>query len=432
MSCRTQFRAKFLALGFACLAGLRLHGQEAASPTGHLSRQQAVQEALSRNPAITVAREQVEEAKAGITIATAIPDPSLVTEIDQERNFFNPGSGVEQDVGVQFTVPSRYRTHLNGRIARGGWQAAQFALTQLRQQIASQTAQAYDAVQVAVRHREDLTDSKRIAEQVLEKTQTRYQAGSVPRLDTIKAKVDLAKAENDLIANQKTIATSRSGLNRLLGRSLATALEVIEPLNVPGRVPELAALEQLAAASRPELRSMTAQRKAAHDSTTLARQFWAPDLNLTLWHSDVQGYPDSYKFDGGITFPLFFWQHQKGQVSQAEHHERELEAAAGDLFSQVMLDVDNSYTAATIAWEQAVFLRDQLLPEARQAFDVTFSSYSLGGSSALDLLDAKSTLVAAESEYTDALGAVNDAVADLERAVGAPLPPVTAGTSHEK
>jgi len=329
-------------------------------------------------------------------------------------------------------VPYPYRTHLNGKIARGGWQVAQFALTQLKQQIASQTAQAYDAVQVAVRHRGDLMESKKISGQFLEKTQTRFQAGTVPKLDTIKANVDLAKAENDLIANEKTISTSRSALNHLLGRSLEITLEEIDPLEVPGNVPELGALRQLAAAARPELRSMTAQRKAAHDSTTLAKQYWAPDLNLTLWHSDIVGAPDSYKFDGGITFPLFAWQHERGQVSQAEHHEKELEASESDLFSQVMLDVHNSYTTATIAWRQATFLRDDLLPEAHEAFDTTFTSYSLGGSSALDLLDAKSTLLSAESQYTDALGAVNDAEADLERAIGAALPPVKSGISHEK
>jgi len=50
-------------------------------------------------------------------------------------------------------------------------------------------------------------------------------------------------------------------------------------------------------------------------------------------------------------------------------------------------------------------------------------SYGLGGSSALELLDAKRTLLDAEKQYVDALGAANDARAALELAVGAPLPP---------
>ena len=427
-----NFRTLTVFLAVTGVGATLLRGQPLSAPSGHLSRQQAIQEAIEHNPSIVAAREQVAEAKAGITIATALPDPSLVTEVDQEKSFFNPKSGSEKDFGIQFTVPYPYRTHLNGRIARGGWQAAQYALTQLQQQIASQTAQAYDAVLVAVRHRDDLTQSKEISNQFLDKARTRFLAGTVPKLDTVKAKVDLAKAENALIANERTIATSRSALNHLLGRAMGVMLGEMEPLDIPRAIPGLSALEPLAVASRPELQSMRVQRKAAHDSTTVAKEYWAPDLSLTLWRSQIAGAPDSYKFDGGITFPLFFWQHQSGQVAQAEHHEQELEATERDLFSQVMLDVRNSHATADTAWRQAIFLRDQLLPEAHEEFDSTFNSYTLGGSSALDLLDAKSTLLDAESQFTDALGAVNDAVADLERATGAPLPAVTPETSHEK
>ena len=428
MSRQISISAGGLALAVACLCAPAMQGQQLAVSGLHLSRQQAIKEAIAHNPAITAAREQVAQAKAGITIATAFPDPSLVTEIDQEKSFFNPRSGSERDLGIQFTVPYPYRTRLNGRIARGGWQAAQYALTQLQQQIAAQTAQAYDSVQVAVRHRDDLTQSKGISAQFVEKTQARFQAGTVPKLDTIKAKVDLAKTENALIANERMIATSHSALNHLLGRGMDTMLEAIDPLEISGVVPDVGTLDQLAAASRPELQSLRVQRASAHDSTKLAKQYWVPDLNLTLWRSQIDGAPNSYKFDGGITLPLFFWEHHKGQIEQAEHHEQELNATERDLFSQVMLDVRNSQATAATAWRQAVFLRDQLLPAAHEEFDITFKSYAAGGSSALDLLDAKSTLLDAESQYTDALGALNDALADLERAVGAPLTTITLRT----
>lgn len=397
-----------------------------------LSRQQAVAEAMAHNPALVAANEQVAEAKAGISIAVAWPDPSLVTEVDQERNFLNPASGSERDVGVQFTVPYPYRTHLNRKIARANWEAANYSLTQSRQQTAFQTAQAYDAILVALRHRDDLTQSQEMSRKVLEKTEARFQSGTVAKLDVLKAKVDLSKAVNDLIANERAIATSRAGLNKLLGRPLGTDLEPTDTLIVPGPVPELTELEQLAAKSRPELQSMTVQQKAAHDSTVLAKQYWTPDLNLTLWNSQIDGAPNSYKFDGGITIPLLFWQHHRGPISQAEHHELELNATGSDLLAQVLLDVHTTYTEATTAWRQATYIRDELLPEALAAYNAAFASYSLGGSSSLELLDAKSTLLDAESQYTDALGAVNDSEADLERAVGALLPSVSSTTSHEK
>jgi cobalt-zinc-cadmium efflux system outer membrane protein len=130
---------------------------------------------------------------------------------------------------------------------------------------------------------------------------------------------------------------------------------------------------------------------------------------------------------------LLFWQHEKGEVAEARHHELELSATNSDLLAQVQLDVATTYATASTALRQAIFIRDELLLEAREAYRIASTSYSLGGASALDLLDAKRTLLDAESQYADALGAANDARADLERAVGAPLPPSTetAGVQHD-
>ncbi len=425
--------ARLLSAGVA-VAGLWspvARGEDGAPEAVRLSRRESVRQALAHNPGILAARELVAEAKAQITVATALPDPSLVTELDQLRNFWSPSSGTERDVGVQFTVPYPNRTRLNGRIARAGWRAAEWSLAQLEQQIAAQTVQAYDALLVARRHRDDLVQGRDLSAQFLDKTRERFRGGLVPRLDTLKAEVDLAKAENDLIANERTIATSQAALNRLLGRPLHAELAASDALEVPAALPAAAALEQVALRSRPELRGLAEQRQAARDATKLSRQYWAPDLNFTLWRSDIVGAPRSYKFDGGISLPLFFWQHQRGQVAQARHRELELAATNADLESQVLLDISNAYAAASTARRQAVYLRDSLLPEARRAFEVTLQSYNLGGSSALELLDAKGTLLSAEGDYADALGAVNDAMADLERAAGAPLPPGPPDSSHD-
>ena len=49
------------------------------------------------------------------------------------------------------------------------------------------------------------------------------------------------------------------------------------------------------------------------------------------------------------------------------------------------------------------------------------TSYTLGGSSALEVIDAQRTLLDAQTQYAAALAAANDAIADLERATGAPF-----------
>ena len=95
-------------------------------------------------------------------------------------------------------------------------------------------------------------------------------------------------------------------------------------------------------------------------------------------------------------------------------------------------DVRLAYATAATAFEQARYIRDELLPAARRAYDVARISYGLGGSSALEVLDARRTLLDAESQYADALGAANDARAELELAVGEPLETASSGDTHDR
>ncbi len=89
-----------------------------------LSRREAVAEALARNPAIEAAREQVAQARARVSEAKALPDPSFAATLEQEQGFLKPRTATAKDVGLGLTVPfptklrpGRPRGH--GGLARG-------------------------------------------------------------------------------------------------------------------------------------------------------------------------------------------------------------------------------------------------------------------------------------------------------------------------
>ena len=403
----------------------------AAPATLHLSRAQAIAQALADNPTVAAAVEQVAQARARVAEATALPDAAVATTLEQEQSFVSPRTATAKDIGLALTIPFPEKLRLAGKAATAAVRSAEFSLTQLRQQLAFTTAQAYDAVLVATRHAADLEEAKRLAQEFLAKTEARYQAGTVAKLDVLKARVDVAQAENDLIANARAVATARAALNRLLARPLGAPLETTDVLVAPPRLPDLDALEGLALASRPEIAGLASDRAAARDVTTLARRYWLPDLSLTLSRNFTAGSPAAFSTAASFTIPLFFRQHEKGFIAEARHRESELAADARDLDAQVALDVRTTFANADTALRQVAYLRDQLLPEAADAYRVASVSYGLGGSSALDLLDAKRTMLDARTQYTDALGAADDALADLERAVGAPLPQPT-GDSDDR
>jgi len=413
-------------------AGCLLAAAPAARAQGRpdtlvLTRRGAVDTALARNPSLTVAREQVEQARARGVQATAFPDPS----VSGLTTLSGPESNTGTDLGVSLTVPFPQKFHLKRNVSRGDIQAAEFGYVQLRQLTASQTVQAYDALLVALKHQADLSEGKTLAQDFLRKTEARFEGGTAARLDVLKAKVDAAAAENALIANERDITNARADLNRLLGRALGAMVVAADSLEVPPDLPALDPLIATGGTSRPELRGLSSQQAGARAATTLASQYWLPDLSIGF---DKTIFPENsiaYSGSIGFTVPLFFWNHQRGEVAESHHRERELEAAYRDLAAQVEQEVRTTYATAATALRQAQYLRDDLLPEARRAYTIALTSYGLGGSSALDVLDARRTLLDAESQLADALGAANDARADLERAVGAPLDSASAGEPHD-
>src|SRR5271169_3816730 len=77
----------------------------AGSEPVRLSREQAVHEALARNPGLMASQEQIEQARAQVVVAGAFPDPTFSADVTGESHPFNPASGSGSDQGVGVTVP---------------------------------------------------------------------------------------------------------------------------------------------------------------------------------------------------------------------------------------------------------------------------------------------------------------------------------------
>lgn len=388
------------------------------------SRAEAIAAALANNPQLDVAREQTAQFRARRTQATAIPDPGLSASLDDQPGFFQLGQAQSKNVAVGIEVPFPDKFRLRNRIATADVRSADLSYLSLRQLLAAQTSASYDALLVARAHHAIVTTSRDLAADFLKKTQARFEGGTAAKLDVIRAEVSLAQAENDLIGTARDIQTASDALDRLIGRPLGTPIATSDSLEIPPAVPDVDLLEQRALEARPELASLASQQTGARANTTLAREFWLPDFTLGAQRDyGPAGTGTGALYTAGIALPVpvFYWQHTKGEIAESKHRERELAASYRDLRAEVSQDVRAAHATATAALRQAVYLRDALLPSAREAYRVASVSYGLGGSSALDVLDARRNLLDAEVQYADALAAANSSRADLERAVAVPL-----------
>ncbi len=402
-----------------------------ASDSLCVSRTSAIAAALIANPQIQVAGAQAQQARAARVQGVALPDPTFGAEWDGSKAPFGIGGTATKIFGASITIPFFDKFRLNGRIGTAGIRSSEFDSIAVKQSIASQTSQTYDSLLAALRHRSDLHEADSLAIDFLKKTQARFDAGTVARLDVVNAQVAVAQAENDQFANERDIANARASLNRLLGRPLGAPIAAADSLTVPPPIPDLDRLEAAALAARPELASIEHQQKGARATTDLAKEFWYPDLTVGL-SRDFLADPTPGYLTTAISFPspILYGNHSKGEIAQDRYREEELAATYRDMQAAVGQDVRIAYSTAATALRQAVFIRDQLLPAARQAYRIAAASYALGGSSALEVNAARMALDSAESQYTDALAAANSARADLERAVATPLATFGTGASQ--
>ena len=396
-----------------------------------LTRRQAVAQAVARNPQLEVAAEQVAQARARKTQAVAIPDPQFEAAFVQSPGLFGAGGGTERSVTATVTIPFIDKFRLQGRVGTADVRSAGFAAALARQQITAQTIVTYDSLLASLRGQRDLLEARALAQDFVRRAQARFDAGTTPKLDLVRAQTELARAENDLIANERDVANARAALNRLVGRPLGAPIAAADSLEVPPAPPELDRLLAAALASRPELADLKSQQEGAHAATGLARESWLPDFTIGVTRDYADPGPGVLFTGVSLPIPLLYWQHAHGEIGEARHRELELAASYRDLEGQVGQDLRASHAAATTALRQAVYIRDQLLPLARQAYRIASVSYGLGGLSALELLDARRDLLDAESQYTDALAAANDTRAELERAAATQLDSLETGDTHD-
>ena len=428
-----MFIHRFRSIACAALVAAPLAAQPPDSVPAplRLTRREAIAMALANNPTIVVAREQVAQSRARVTQATAFPDPSFGFTVHGVHNALWPQPALETDLVAGVTIPFPQKFSLRSEVAQGDLGSLEAAYLLQRQAIQAQTAQAYDSLLVALKHRDDLAISRQLAADFLKKTEARFTAGTTARLDVVKAQVAVAQAQNDLIANERGVANARAGLNRLLGRLLGAMVIAADTLAIVEVPADFDRLQRVAMRRRPELYAITRQIAAASAAEHLAQQYLLPDLNLSVTYNNPYGFQSSYTTGLGVSVPLLFWQHQGGEVAEAKHHQLELAAARKDVLAQVEQDLGNAFATATTSYRQAVFIRDELLPSAEEQYRIAVVTYTLGGSSALEVIDSQHTLLDARDQYATALGALNDAIADLERAVGAPLDTTPTDTPHE-
>jgi cobalt-zinc-cadmium efflux system outer membrane protein len=387
--------------------------QTPAPEASTLSLAQALALAMQRNPSLIAARLGRAVSAAEIDIARERPNPDFTFEGERETPHYAFGVTLPLELG------SKRARRTAAAEATADAAAAEIARTEIDLRAAVRRA-FYDAV--AAEQRMALArEVMDLARRAREAAQARVEAGDAPRLDALQAELEFARAENELATRDGDRVASRVELNALLGLAPGAGTVVRGDLG-EGGVPDTAAAVARALDSSLDLALLDRRVREAQAKVALARALQVPDLSLsgTVTQDAPGEFNTGYRAGFTLALPIFTTHRagvlrEEGAVAQA-HAAREAAAA-------------QTGAAVTAAAARAQALRQQIdreerdiLPRARQVEAMAEDSYRSGQTGLVALLQVLQTTRDTRLQALETALLYQRALADLERAIGAPLP----------
>ena len=397
--------------GVALLLGVAAAAQVAA--VGSLSLQAAIDRALAANPTIAAARLTGAVNQAGLALAGEWPNPEVTAEFEKETP--------KQAFGLALPVELGGKRSKRIAVSEATIRAGEAALAATIAQVRNDVRRAYYAVLVADARLALLRELRDLSQRVRDTAQARFDTGDAPRLEVLQAGLTLAAADNEAATADGLSAAARTRLNALLGQPLDTSLQLSTPLDAGGPIAIDVTLN-LAQKGSTELAVLDQQIEEQRAKVTLAEALRVPDLvpTATLTHDAQPEFTYGWRAGVAVTLPMFTTHKAGVRVEQAtlDQLTAQREAAAIRMTGEV-----TAATAAAEAQRQTYLrYRDSILPQAQEVEQLAQDSYQLGQTGIAALLQALQASRDVRLRSVDAVSQFHVALADLERAIGAPLP----------
>ena len=154
-------------------------------------------------------------------------------------------------------------------------------LEEVQNRIARDTVTRLHSYLLGLRTRDVLQQAVETSERGLDIARDRLELGAGARLDVLRARVQLSRLRRQLADAEDALTVERAGINALVGRDQAKAIEVLDALELPDPLPRVLpaeALMELAVQQRPTLRQFDIDRELLDVQTTLALADARPEI----------------------------------------------------------------------------------------------------------------------------------------------------------
>lgn len=402
------------ALALAALLSAQAHAQDQGSvePAAPLVLQQAIRLALENNPSLAAARREVGATEGQLLQGSLRPNPEFTVQADD-------ASKVSRSSTIELGLPIETGGKRDARIRAAGLgrEVAQADLGSTELRVRSAVIAAFFDVLAAQELRTNAEDSVKIAQRATDIAAKRVAAGKVSPVEETRARVAEAGARVVLTQADSELRNARRRLASLWGNASPAFTEASGDVE---QLPPLPSEDEVAQRLLNSPQLLRAQRELERRKSlvSLEQSRAVPDVTVAV------GLKRSIEVPGeqalvALKVPLPVFNRNQGNLQEALQREEkaaaELQAARVSLSATAKQALEN----VSARRQEAELLWAEVLPGARSAFDAATIGFENGKFSFLEVLDAQRTLIAAKSQYLNALANFHRSRAELESLVGA-------------
>ena len=248
-------------------------------------------------------------------------------------------------------------------------------------------------------------------------------AGVVPKLDELRADVELRGARQRTIVSRNDLAKSKLALARAIGMPLGQAISLADSVPFsPAPSIDVDALAKTAYEKRDDAKAAEA-RVAAAEATARAASFERlPSVTFDADYGAIgnttQSMLGTFTVAANVHVPIFNAGKTKARTLETSAELTSRRAEAADLRARIYYDVQTASLDLTAASDQVTVARDAV-SVAGQALEQSQDRFKSGVANNLEVVQAQQALTSSRENYIAALYSHNVAKVALARALGA-------------
>jgi len=348
---------------------------------------------------------------------------SMYTRIGKITSFSIPMGPSGETRKLQFGTPNRITLDLKlqlpvftwGRIERTislsyvGRKLSRIQLNQQKINLTDQVLRGYYAVllnQEVVRlHKVSVVRARNH----LNVAKKRYESGVVPRLEMMRAEVQLKNTETDLNEALGNLEKSKIFLAKLVGKP-AESIFLADSIQFKKAVFDEKEIVKGVLEIKSDLRTLKLRQQMLQDQIGLAKSGNKPNLFLFSGYNVTNGFDpmdpdkfiDNYNVGVQLAFPLFDGFATSHKIQQAKLNYQNARLQEEEIRELLRMQIRQFFISLKQA-EEKIHAQKENIVLAKKTLETADRQYNEGLVSSLDVLDAQQVLSRSELIYTQAI-----------------------------